>query len=295
MSSTEGTLDISGLANIFDASESQLRHQLDADLTSVRYPQAGMRVALGKRAALALVYRGEFQLKLDLKANLHGSISELTTAYYGLETHSVNNFLPQQLVVGGSWLPLDDLRANLDVTWINWSAYVAPVATLDVKLDIPPPQGGWPAGVRPPTVPAQVPILPIAMHDRIVPHVGVEWRAVARRAWEGFLRGGYEYAKSPIPPQTGATNYVDRDRQSFSFGAGVRLKEPCEPGRIASEPVHSCESARVLRGDVRLDLHAQLSELKDGVTTKTSAADLVGDYTAIGHIWNVGATLAVGF
>ncbi len=56
----------------------------------------------------------------------------------------------------------------------------------------------------------------------MVPHVGVEWRAVKRESWQGFLRGGYEYDKSPIGPQAGATNYVDSDRHAFS--AGVRSR-----------------------------------------------------------------------
>ena len=94
--------------------DSQLRHEVDADLTAIRYPQAGMRVALSDRVALAAVYRGEFQLGLDLSAHLSGDISGLTTALYELETHSVNNFLPQQAVLGGSWLVTDDVRASFD-------------------------------------------------------------------------------------------------------------------------------------------------------------------------------------
>ena len=279
MSSTEGRLDIGGQANIFRPEDSALRHQVDADLTAVRYPQAGVRIALGKRAALAMVYRGEFKLRLDLSATLHGDVSGLTTAYYALETHSVNNFLPQQAVLGGSWELFRDLKANLDVTWVNWAAYVPPVASLNVKLDIPPPQGGWPAGITPPTAPAPTRIARLEMHDRIVPHLGVEWRVVARAAVEGFLRAGYEYAKSPIAPQSGSTNYIDRDRHAMSVGVGARVMRP-----IAELP-----------GDVRLDLHTQLIELVTATTQKRDPADVVGDYVASGHIWNVGATLTVGF
>lgn len=279
MSSTEGKLDIGGFLNIFRAEDSQLRHQVDADLTAVRYPQLGARVELSEAVALAVVYRGEFKLKLDLSAYLHGDISHLTTAIYALDTHSVNNFLPQQLVVAGSWKLSDDLHTNLDVTWVNWGAYVPPVASLNVGLDIPPPAGGWPNGITPPTAPAPAKIEALKMNDRVVPHVGVEWRALARPTWEGFARAGYEYAKSPIGAQTGVTNYIDRDRHSMSLGLGLRALAP-----IAELP-----------GDVRLDAHAQLSELVTATTRKADPADLVGDFTAGGHIWNVGATLTVGF
>ncbi len=122
MSSTRGRLDITGSANIFTPDDSQLRHEVDADLTAIRYPQAGIRVKLDERTSLAAVYRGEFQLSLDLGAHLAGDVSGLTTALYELETHSVNNFLPQQVVFGGSWLLSDDLRGSLDMTWMNLSA-----------------------------------------------------------------------------------------------------------------------------------------------------------------------------
>jgi long-chain fatty acid transport protein len=281
MAATEGSIGITGQANIFDVQSSQLRHEIDADTTSVRYPQAGIRIAPLENLAFALVYRGEFRLRLDLTATLQGDISGLTTAYYQLVTHSVNNFLPQQVVLGGTWEPLPGLKTNLDLTWVNWSAYVAPTADIKVALDIPPPAGGWPPTITPPTLPAPSPLEPIVMHDRVVPHVGVEWRALGDRdaRWQAFVRGGYEYDKSPVGAQTGATSYVDRDRHAFSLGLGGRARD------LLPE----------LPRDLRLDLHAQLGVLPTSTTQKTSPADFVGDYTAGGHIWNVGATLTAGF
>lgn len=279
MSSTTGRLDITGTANVFSPDDSQLRHEVDADLTAIRYPQAGVRVALTDAIALAAVYRGEFQLGLDLRAHLQGDISGLTTALYDLETSSVNNFLPQQVVIGGSWLFGRTLRASFDATWIDWSAYVTPVAQLDVVLDIPPPAGGWPSSITPPETPAPTKIVPLRMHDRIVPHVGLEWRALGTRKFEAFVRGGYEMQKSPIEAQTGLTNYVDRDRHTFSLGLGGTVRG----------------LARELPAAVALDLHVALSELVSETTTKASAADFVGDYRAGGHIVNAGATLSVTF
>lgn len=279
MSSTRGRLDISGGANVFRPDDSQLRHEVDADLTAVRYPQAGVRVALGKRVALAAVYRGEFQLGLDLSAHLLGDISGLTTALYALETRSVNNFLPQQVVLGGSWAVTDRLKTTFDATWIDWSAYVAPVARLDAVLDIPPPPSGWPSTVTPPTTPAPTRIEPLRMYDRVVPRVGLEWLALEGHRSKGFLRAGYELAKSPIAAQTGVTNYVDRDRHSISLGIGGTFS------RLLPE----------LPGSLTIDGHVQMSVLPTETTMKTSAADLVGDYTAGGHIWNVGATVGFAF
>lgn len=279
MSSTRGRLDITGGANVFRPDDSQLRHEVDADLTAVRYPQAGARVALSESVALAAVYRGEFQLALDLDAHLAGDISGLTTARYDLGTSSVNNFLPQQVVLGGSWKVLRDLTATFDATWVNWSAYVPPVARLDVQLDIPPPPGGWPATIQPPETPAPTRIEPLRTRDRVVPRVGLEWRALARRRVDGFVRGGYELARSPIAPQTGVTNYVDRDRHTLSFGLGVTLRE----------------LTSVLPGALSFDAHLQWSELVTETTRKESAADFVGDYRAGGRIVAFGATMSVAF
>jgi len=279
MSSTKGSLDITGSANVLRPDDSQLRHEVDADLTAIRYPQAGVRVALSDRIAMAAVYRGEFQLGLDLSAHLAGDISGLTTALYELETHSVNNFLPQQAVLGGSWLLTDDVRASFDATWMNWSAYVPPVARLDVVLDIPPPPGGWPATITPPQTPAPTRIEPLRMHDRIIPHFGGEWRVLKTARFQGFVRAGYEYSKTPIEPQTGLTNYVDRDRHTFSLGLGVTARD----------------LAKELPAAVSLDVHAALSELIEATTRKANPADFVGDYTAGGHIVNLGAMLTVAF
>ena len=174
----DGTIDISGQANIYTPDSSQLRSSVAADLTAVRYPQAGVRVALSDAVALALVYRGQFALDLDLKANIRGNISGLTTAVYDLQTDSVNSFLPQQVVLGGSWKLTPALRADLDLTWVNWSAYIPPVADVQVALNIPPPAGGWPASITPPTTPAPTVVIPIRMQDTIVPHLGLEVRAL---------------------------------------------------------------------------------------------------------------------
>jgi long-chain fatty acid transport protein len=286
MASTTGTLDISGEANILAVNSSQVRHEVDASLGAIRYPQLGARVALGDRAALAVVYRGQFALDLSLQAHLLGEIATgsnpgngLTTAYYALASESIDAYLPQQVVFGGSFLPLDRLKVDVDFTWVNWSAYVTPVANLDVTLDIPPPVGGWPNGIRPPTVPVKPPVVPLVMSDRIVPHVGLEWRAFDRGRWSGFLRAGYSFQKSPVGPQNGVTNYVDRDRHTMAIGAGFRVDKPLS----------------ILPGDVRFDVHAQLSVLPTSVTTKDDPADLIGDYTAGGYIWNLGATLIAGF
>jgi hypothetical protein len=288
MAATRALLDITGDVDAGTPTDSLLRHQVDADLKLVAYPQFGARVQLSKRAALGLVYRGQFSLDLNIAANVGagarlgatGSGMDITRIVLAMTSDTVDMFLPQQVVLGSSFEPIDGLHANFDLTWVNWSAYVPPVTHLGVNLDLPPPPGGWAQyGIKPPTSPAPIVVLPIEMHDRFVPHLGLEWRAIARSAWQGFLRAGYEFDKSPIGQQSGVTNYVDRDRHAVSAGLGVRLIAP----------------SSVLPGDVRFDTHAQLSVLPTSTTVKTDPQDPIGDYTAGGHIWNVGLTATVGF
>jgi long-chain fatty acid transport protein len=176
---------------------------------------------------------------------------------------------------------LDRLAQSAAFTrqWIDWSAYVAPVAKLNAVLDIPPPPSGWPSTVTPPTTPAPTRIEPLALQDRIVPRLGLEWHALGEKNAKGFLRAGYEIARSPIAAQTGLTNYVDRDRHSVSLGVGGSFRE------LLPE----------LPGTLTLDAHVQLSVLVRETTEKASAADYVGDYTAGGTIMNVGATAGFAF
>jgi long-chain fatty acid transport protein len=285
MASTTATLDVDGHVDLSRTADSSLRDAVGANLASVVYPDFGVRFELSRCAAIALVYRGQFALDLDVAARFRaglgfGHTGDLTTLALALQADAVDAFLPQQAVLGASWrTPGDELHANADLTWVNWSAYVPPVARVATMLDVPPPPGGWPPGIAPPKVGPPVTIQPIELHDRVVPHVGVEWRAIASASWQALVRGGYELAKSPIGAQTGATNYVDRDRHSVSAGIGLRLASP----------------SSVLAGDVTIDAHAQLSVLPTATTTKASAADLVGDFTAGGHIWNVGASAGVQF
>jgi len=275
MSATTARLDVTGSANVIRSDDSALRHEVDADLTAVRYPQAGVRVALSERVALAAVYRGQFQLDLDLRARLSGDVSGLTTALFELETHSVNAFLPQQFVLGGSWSLTRRTKLTFDLTWIEWSAYVTPASRLDTVLDIPPPAGGWPRAITPPTAPPATKIVPLRLHDRVVPRLGLEWEPLRN----GFVRAGYTWAKSPFDGQIGLTSYVDRDRHTFSFGLGYALHP----------------SVRELPGTLSLDAHAQLGILPQATIRKANAADYAGDFTAGGRFLSLGITATFAF
>lgn len=280
LAATRGRLDITGTADIARPTDSQLRHEVDADLTPVRYPQAGIRVLPSDDVAFALVYRGQSKLRLALDAYLHGQVKAagiLVPAAYSLETRTIDAFIPQQLVLGSSVkLARRRLHIDFDVTWVNWAAYESATARSTAHFDVQVP-AGIPLAIPPDPKPTQ--ILPPEFQNRLVPHVGVEYLVAVGDSVELPVRAGYVYEKSPVPPQTGITNFVDADRHVLSAGTGVRLAHP------------SAE----LPGDVRIDLHVQYSLLPERVVLKTNPADFVGDYRASGNLLAGGATLSLGF
>lgn len=281
LAATRARLDITGELLVASPRESELRHEVDADLTAIRYPQAGVRVHASDKLRFAAVYRGEFQLTLDISARLDVNanafgISVPLLTY--ITTNSVNAFLPRQAVFGASWDATDRVTVDADLTWINWSAYKSPVTAVSAvtKFDAPP---GFPPSLLP-EKPAPTVILPPNFRDTFVPRLGVESRfPLGGQGHQLSVRVGYFYERSPIPEQTGGTNFVDADRHAFSLGTGLRLRDV----------------SREIPGDVHFDVHGMWSLLPERETEKASPANAIGDYRAGGRIWSLGAVLGLRF
>jgi long-chain fatty acid transport protein len=292
LAATRGRFEISGTADVLSPYQSKLRHEVDADLTSIRYPQLGARVKLDGFGALGLVYRGQTKLSLALDARLQGAVDFAgidVPLLYELEARTVAAFLPQQVVLGASFQRVENLHVNVDLVWVNWAAYESPTAQTNAHLEASPPPG---TPVTLPKDPKPTVIVPLEFQNRLVPRVGAEYvlpvagrlRAVhgeakPHRLVEIPLRVGYVYERSPVPPQSGLTNFVDTDRHTFSAGFGVILNAP----------------ARELPGSLHLDAHVAASILPERVMDKANAADFVGDYRASGSMLTLGATLSAVF
>lgn len=292
LAATRGRFAVSGRADVLHPYDSQLRHEVDADLTSVRYPQLGARVKISDLGFVGLSYRGETKLPLSLDADLDGVVDFAgidIPLLYELESRTIDAFLPQQVVVGLSFQKVRGVTFNVDVTWVNWGAYESPTARTTSHLEVEPPPGvplELPADPKPTTP------IPPSFEDRFVPRLGVEyvWSAAGaprrlpgetkdRRAVEVPIRAGYVYERSPVPPQSGVTNFADADRHTMSLGVGVALNAV----------------TAIVPGALRLDLHGQISILPERTMTKKSPADFVGGYTAGGSMMNFGATLSAAF
>lgn len=280
LAATRGRLDISGKADITHSYDSQLRHEVRADLVTVRYPQAGLRVRVSDDLALGLAYREQARLELELDTRLEGDVDALgleIPARYTLTSKNVGVFIPRQASLGSSLsLFAKRLRVDAEITWRNWSSYESSVSRSTADLDVKVPEG---LPVTIPESPKPTEILPPRFRDRFIPRLGAEYLAGLGPHLEIPFRAGYFFERSPVPPQTGVTNFVDGDRHVFSLGTGFRLIEP-----LAELP-----------GDLRLDLHAQYAWLPERAHLKESPADFVGDFRAGGQIVALGTTLSLGF
>lgn len=290
LSATRGDFGIRGTAEVLSPFDSALEHEVDADLTAVRFPHAGVRFIWEGWGALGVTYRGQSNLDLQLDALLDGVVEFAgieIPLLYELEAKTIAAFTPQQLAMGVSFSHFEGFTANLDVTWMNWSAYKSPTAQIAASLDLDPPPG---TPVELPEEPAPTIPVPPNFRDTWVPRVGIEVRKIGagavrevhgkdRPLFELPLRTGYAYERSPVPDQTGVTNLIDTDRHVVSLGFGAILNRPFDE----------------LPGSLHFDAHAALSLLPERVTLKDNPADFVGDYRADGTMVAGGATLRVVF
>ena len=128
-------------------------------------------------------------------------------------------------------------------------------------------------------IPPTVTPTPARFHDTVVPRVGLEWRHDPGAASLAALRAGYRFDPSPVPDQTGITNFLDSNRHVISAGGGFTIRE--DPGAILAR--------------ISLDLHGDVQLLEPRVIIKDNPVDPVGDMRIGGHVVNIGVTLASSF
>lgn len=280
LSSTRGDFGISGAAVLKEPYDSQLRHEVNADLTTVRIPLLGARFEINEFTTVGITYRGESKLDLQLAADIQGQVdpgigSLRVPVRYTLSSKSFDAFHPRQVALGSSFLISQDLRINLDLVWIQWSVYQSATSRSTAHLDVD--VKGLPLAIPPDPKPTIV--RDPGFEDRMTPHLGVEFVSLRRTHVDVPLRLGYVYEASPVPPQTGSTNFVDTDRHTFAAGIGLLIR-----------PDFS-----FFQGEIALDFHGALMLLPERVTQKKNPADFVGDYKQRGHQINLGASLALRF
>jgi long-chain fatty acid transport protein len=196
----------------------------------------------------------------------------VTGGYFQAHTVSTDLFQPWQLTLGVAVRLTSRLLVTYDLGYAAWSEFPQPSSTLTLGLDIK--QFNNQVKIPGPrTYPAP------GFRDIVIPRLGVEWRAVENGRLAVDLRGGYSYEPSPVPDQTGASNFVDCDKHTFALGAGLTF--------IHLRPV--------LERPLTLDAHVAATWLPPRTTNKISPVDPVGDYVADGVVLQLAIMLGSRF
>jgi len=124
---------------------------------------------------------------------------------------AVSLYTPRQYVAGLAY-KWQNWRFEADGSFNEWSRFPDPALLITVKVHIPVVPIQFENGIR------RAP----HYHDTFTPRAGVEGKVYAQRDCDVFVRAGYSFDPSPVPPQTGYTNQVDTDRHAGALSAGVQ-------------------------------------------------------------------------
>jgi long-chain fatty acid transport protein len=249
--------------------DSRLDHEVVAELQSRRYPLFGLTLLPDDELRLGLVYRGQSQIELNVDSGFDGQLGlgpVQFPVHYLLESTTVVSFQPRQVVLGASYQGLSDTHVELDLQWIQWSAYTSPLAATKSELDLD--TSGL---VTPPELPEPRGLESARLGDRIVPRLGVEHVLFARQRWHVPVRAGYAFLATPLEASS-TRNLVDADRHVFCFGAGVAGLGPAP-----------------LTSELSFDFHAAWSKLVPRVGTGPDGQS----HRATGSVLVLGATLGL--
>jgi len=214
------TADVGGSLDLKPGIRSMLGTEVtlttvDQDAQTMLSTSAGLYVDPGKFLpalegfTFAFVWRDRYFVELNIPVTiLLGAIP------LRLDFSSNLIYTPVMYTFGVAYRVGSDLLISADVTYNVWSDFLSP--SLDIKTDI------------------QIPILPLRLlpgrvedpnfSDTVTPRIGVEYRAVKTSWADWILRGGYAFDPSPIPEQTGWSNFIDGNKHIFSLGLGFEPK-----------------------------------------------------------------------
>ncbi len=164
---------------------------------------ASQRLALTYRSPVTVNYDGHFEVN-----NIPALMQRLVLPRADFSTSIA---FPSTVGLGYSCQPLEHLKLEADVEWIEFSRYAE--LTLDADGDNPLLH---PAGdPTPPTAPATI---PQNWKDAWTAGVSAEYQCNPNWA----LRAGYQFIQSPVPEDTLAPTLPDDDRSVVSVGLGYK-------------------------------------------------------------------------
>jgi long-chain fatty acid transport protein len=214
-------------------------------------PLAGIRLKPTNALSFAVVYRGE----TSTTAVIDVVMSTFDVQFVPTLRMFISDlFKPHEIVLGASYLFGGKLLVGVDVAWMDYSKTKTsqPIYEIDAPyfvrvalsiINVPPPD----------------------FHDIFVPRAGVEYIINDHVS----VRSGYCYKPSPVPDQSGITNYADTDKHIISTGVGVRFMDPF---KLVKTPFN-----------IEAVFQAQIFEHR--IMKKDDPNDPVGDFTVDGEIF----------
>ncbi len=155
--------------------------------------------------SLYLVYRA----KSSLETKLYADISSFVPVQGVL--NSTPSFSPSEWILGAAGNIGEHTKLSVDVSKVLWSEYSSPYGTGNINSYV--------IGTRQASA---------GFKDVIVPRVGLEHKILLAKPSIKILsyRAGGFYYSTPVPDQTGDTNFVDSKRITTTAGVGLGLKDP---------------------------------------------------------------------
>ena len=266
MAKTVAAVDLAGRLGYPDAADSDLVLAIDADVKELRYPQAGVLFAATPWLDLGLSYRGGYKLLLDntvrVLADIGGEGMPIVEDG-ALELHALAQdlFQPEQWSAGLAAQLTPRLLVAFDLSYHRWSKFENPATRIDLAIDA----GQFNDLLDIPDAP---PLPRPHYADIAIPRIAAEVTALRSARRQLDVRAGYAYEPSPAPEQVGESNFIDNDKHTASFGAGLTLA-----GFTA-----------ILPRPLRLDAFVAGTFLAPRSHHKLSPVDPVGDYRSSGRI-----------
>ena len=210
-----GSLDLKPGIRSIDGSDSTLT-TVDQEAKSLVSPDVGLWID-GEGLSPALegwafgaTWRARFFVDLEIPITILLSGIPLQ-----LDFISTLIYTPETVTLGAAYRLGDDGVLALDLAWNRWSRYVAPSLVIDTDIEIP-------------ILPIELkngPAIDADFDDTISIRVGADLRAWDGEALDLWVRGGYGFDPSPVPEQTGISNFLDGDKHLLGLGVGLAFEE----------------------------------------------------------------------
>jgi long-chain fatty acid transport protein len=256
------------------------RGSLNSNIGNYFSPIAGLWFKPTDWWRIGVSYREKLEMRLVLPNTItippvtgfpNSGVPILRESYMTILAYTWSHFSPRQFEFGTAFKPIERLVLSADLTYMQWS---------QMRTDAPYSFVYLTGGLAD-AFPTKIGPLPEGPHarDTLNPAAGVEYRAVSGDWATLDVRAGYHYRATPIPAQTGQTNYLDSSAHIFSAGLGFAIFNVFE----------------ALPRPLSLDAYFQYQKLEDRTFHKKNPTDPIGDMEIGGYWWNVGGSLTMRF